>query len=223
MVRRLALLAVLALTACSAQPDTTPAPTPSATPTVVPLTATQATKAALQAADLPKGWEGAVAVDPTPTPGLRGQYDPPECLVFRHPTDLLGTPATAVRAHYFLRPELPTVDEFVWSWPTQLGTVMPDLVGQLPRCRQYSMIDTYKQAYHWTAKQLPVPGVRDCLVLRYDATPSDEDDVPFADYMAYVVRGSAVVNLEAGGDGITDATFTQLVIKAVARLDAVVG
>ncbi|WP_157996411.1 hypothetical protein [Kribbella sp. VKM Ac-2569] len=46
--------------------------------------------------DLPKGWGGKAAVDLTPTPGARGQYDPSECLTFRHPTDHLGKPATAV-------------------------------------------------------------------------------------------------------------------------------
>ncbi|MFD7160936.1 hypothetical protein ACFV9C_40575 [Kribbella sp. NPDC059898] len=133
MKRALTLLAVLALTACTAQ-TTPPTPSPTPTPTVVPLTVGQAKEAALTVADLPKGWDGGVAVDPTPTPGYRAQYDPPECLVFRHPTDILGDPVTAVLGQYFTRDPQQSVTEWVQSWPTQVGTLVPELAGRFAKC-----------------------------------------------------------------------------------------
>ncbi|MDX2971780.1 hypothetical protein [Kribbella solani] len=124
VMRRLVVVVVFAVAACSGQPGDDIDPvvgTPSTKP-VVPLSMAQATKAALLVRDFPKGWDGGVAADPKPTPGYRGEYDAPECLAFRHPTDLLGTPTTAVRGQYFIREKFSSVTELVWSWPTRLDS-----------------------------------------------------------------------------------------------------
>ncbi|WP_350274792.1 hypothetical protein [Kribbella sp. HUAS MG21] len=217
-VRRLALVAVLLLTACTNQADL---PTPTPTPTVVPLTVAQATQAALRVSDLPKGWDGGVAVDPRPTPGPRGQYDPAECVAFRHPTDPLGKPTTAVRGQYFTRQPLQTVTEFVWSWPTEPDSLVPDLVSGLGKCSSYTMVAPDEEKYRWAATRLPVSGLSNGLALRYDASTESGEPAAFVIYSAYVVRGGTVVYLEVQGETITDAVFAQLVSKAVARLDAV--
>ncbi|MFF0343163.1 hypothetical protein [Kribbella sp. NPDC004875] len=222
MVRLLALVAVLTLTACTTQPDT-PAPVPTLTPTVVPLRVNEAMKAALVVSDLPKGWDGGVAVDPTPTPGVRAQYDPPECLTFRHPTDILGKPATAVRGQYFTREQLQWVTESVWSWPTQLDKFISDLTSQFTKCSKYTMVPPGQETYYWVAKQLPVQGLTNAFAVRYDTSISEDGIDAISDYVAFVVRGGTVVELDAEGDEITDTVFIQLVRKAAARLDAAAG
>ncbi|GAA1555912.1 hypothetical protein GCM10009804_10970 [Kribbella hippodromi] len=219
------VVAAFALTVagCSGQPEDDIDPvvgTPSVTP-VVPLSVAQATKAALLVSDLPKGWDGGVAADALPTPGYRGEYDPPECLVFRHPTDLLGTPTTAVRGQYFIREPGASVTEFIWSWPTRLDSFVADLTALLPKCSKYTMVSSDKVKYTWTATRLVVPGVAGAFALRYRSSAPDGDPIPVM-YTAYVVRGGTIVDLEAD-IGFTDATFSRLVAKAAARLNAAVG
>jgi hypothetical protein len=218
--RRLAFLLVLTLTACTTHP-VPPAPTPG--PTVVPLTVTQATKAALEVADLPRGWDGGVAVDPEPTPGSRAQYDPPDCLTFLHPTDTLGRPTTAVRGQYFTRQPLQSVTELVWSWPRRLDTFVPDIAQRLVKCSNYTTTASDRVKYRWVAKQLPVSGLAGGIALRYDVSTADDGASQFAEYAGFVTRGGTVITLDASGDTITDAVFERLVSKAAARLDAVVG
>lgn len=221
MKLQVALLAVLTLTACTAQ--VTPPPTATPPPTTAPLTVAQAKKAALLVADLPKGWDGGVAVDPTPTPGYRGQYDPPECLVFRHPTDILGGPATAVRGQYFTRDPRQSVTEFVWSWPTQVRTLVPELTDRLAKCSTYTLVGPDQVKYELAISRLPLHGSAEAIALRVNtAAPAAADPIA-PQYFGYAARGGTVINIEGWGETLTDAVFAQLVSKAAARLDAAVG
>lgn len=225
MVRRLALLAVLALTACSAQPNT-PAPIPSATPTVVPLTAAQATKAALRITDLPKGWEAGVAPDPIATLGIPIKYKPVECQLLR---DALQNPAspptTSIRGHYLLRADNPNDDkvaaEVIASWPTSQLPLLRRIAEALPHCATFAG-SIEGESFNLFARQLPMAGLRDGIVLRF-GDPNDPK-LKSGAWRAYVVRGGTVLGLTAGSDTFsTDAAFARFVTTAVARLDAVVG
>ncbi|MER7245767.1 hypothetical protein [Kribbella sp. NPDC000426] len=110
--------------------------------------------------------------------------------------------------------------EFVWSWPTRADSVVPDVTSGLAKCTKYTMAINH-ETYRWAAKRLPVRGVADGIALRFDASiDGDSSDVVL--YVAYLVRGGTVLDLEASGERITDAVFTQLVSKAAARLNAAV-
>ena len=225
MIRRLALVAVLTLTACTNQPAT-PSPAPSPTPTVHPLTVAQATKAALRLADLPKGWDGGVAEDPTPrrptvTPAPdRAEYEPAECrAVVGSPMTGLGVPATAVRGQYFVREPLQSITELIYSWPTTQVPLVERVADALPRCTRVTVLSSVRTKFSITAKQVRVPGLEDGIVVRTQFTENDTRNSTFTGYDAVVVRGGAVLWLSTGA--MTETAFTQLLTKAVARLDAV--
>ena len=222
MLRRPALVAVLALTACSTQADP---PTPAPTPTVLPLTVAQATKATLLVTDLPKGWEGGVAPDPTPTLRLPITYNPARCRLLRDPLRDRGTPTTSVRGQYFLRGGSPSDDkdatEVIASWPTSQLALLREITGAVPLCKTYGgSLDG--ETFKMFARQLSVSGLRDGIVLRF-GDPADPK-LKSATYSAYVVRGGTVLALRADSDTFTsDAAFTQFVTTAVNRLDAAIG
>ena len=105
---------------------------------VVPLTVAEATKAALRVSDLPKGWDGGVAPDRTPTLGLPVTYDPAECQVVRDPLRDGGTPTTIIRGQYLLRANNPSDDkvvtEVIASFPAAQLPLVRDIAEVLPRC-----------------------------------------------------------------------------------------
>ncbi|MFF0271695.1 hypothetical protein [Kribbella sp. NPDC004536] len=222
MLRRLALVAVLALTACTAQPDP---PTPSPTPTVVPLSVAQGTKAALTVADLPKGWDDGVAPDPIPTLRLPITYTPAECRLLRDPLRDRATPATSIRGQYFHRAADQNVDkdatEVIASWPTPQLSLLRQIAAALPRCKTYAgVLDG--ESYRLFARELPVPGLRDGIALRF-GDPNDPT-LKSGTYSGYVVRGGTVLALRADSDTFTtDAAFIRFLTTAVARLDAAIG
>jgi hypothetical protein len=83
------------------------------------------------------------------------------------------------------------------------------------------MVATDQQRYRWVATRLPVRGLSDGIALRYDASADAGGGDAFVVYVAFVVRDGTVAYLDAQGETITDAVFTQLVSRAAARLDAV--
>lgn len=215
MVRRFAIVAVLLLTACTHQVDDV-TPTPSS-PTLVPLPVAQASKAALAVADLPKGWDGGVAPDPSPTVASEVKYEPADCWMVRDPMRDLGVPATAIRGQYFIRvADNPiSVTEFIYSWPTSRLPVVQRIAETLPRCATVSGTWYDGETFRITPRQLPVPGLTDGIVIRTGTAKS-------AAYAAYVARGGTLLKLTADSDSYpTDAAFIQLLNAAVARLDAV--
>ncbi|WP_166680548.1 hypothetical protein [Kribbella sp. VKM Ac-2566] len=113
--------------------------------------------------------------------------------------------------------------EWVWSWPTRLDTVVPDITSQFAKCSSYTMVATDGGKYRWVAKRLSVPGLTGGIAIRHDTSMADYAVVEAVVYVAFVVRQGTVVGLEAQGETITDAVFTQLVGKAAARLDAAMG
>lgn len=222
MVRRLALVAVLALTGCTTQ-DHPPTPTP--TTTVVPLTVAQGTKAALTVADLPKGWDGGVAPDPIPTLRLPVTYNPAECQVLRDPLRDRKTPTTSIRGQYFHRAADQNVDqdatEVLASWPASQLPLLKQVADVLPRCQTYGGT-LAGESFRLFARQLPVRGLRDGIVLRFG--DPDDPKLTSGSYSAIVVRGGTVLALRAGSDTYpTDAAFVRLTMTAVARLDAAIG
>ncbi|TCC08674.1 hypothetical protein [Kribbella soli] len=214
MKRGLAVVAVFLLTACNSHTDNA-TPTPSQ-PTVVPLPVAQASKAALTVADLPKGWEGGVAPDPTPTLTNPVTYDPEDCWMVRDPMRDLGVPATAIRGQYYLRvgDNSISVTEFIYSWPTPRPPVVQRIAANVTRCATITgTVDG--ETYQISARQLPVPGLKDGIVTR-------SGDAKSAGYAAYVARGGTLLKLTADSDTFpTDAAFVQFLKTAVARLDAV--
>ena len=71
-------------------------------------------------------------------------------------------------------------------------------------------------------RQLPVPGLRDGIVLRFGG--ADDPTLRSTSYTAFVARGGTLLGLRAGSDTFTtDAAFVRFATRAVARLDAVVG
>lgn len=223
MLRRLALVAVLAaLTGCTTQQDP-PAPTP--TPTVVPLTVAQATKAALRVSDLPKGWEGGIASDPIPTLRLPITHDPAACRLLRDPLRDRETPTTSVRGQYFLRGYSPSDDkdasEVIASWPSSQLPLLRNITDALPLCKTYGgSLDG--SSFKLFARKLPVPGLRDGIALRFG--DPDDPKLKSGTYSAYVVRGGTVLALRADSDTFTtDAAFVEFLTTAVSRLDAAIG
>ncbi|WP_131462868.1 hypothetical protein [Kribbella speibonae] len=202
-----------------------PAATAPPVPTVVPLTVAQATKAALLVSDLPKGWEGGVAPDRTPTIGLPVTYDPAECRVVRDPLRDGGTPATIIRGQYLLRADNPSDDkvvtEVIASFPADQLPLVRDIAEVLPRCGVIAR--TLEGLTSKTfVRQLPVPGLRDGVVLRFG--DADDPTLKSDSYTAFVARGGTLLALRAGSDTFTtDAAFARFATTAVARLDAVVG
>ncbi|MEV4264063.1 hypothetical protein [Kribbella sp. NPDC049584] len=215
------MVGVLLLSACAHQADDT-TPTPSS-PTVVPLTVAQASKAALTVADLPKGWEGGVAPDRTPTLGLPITYDPADCQLLRDPLRDRETPSTTIRGQYFLRADSPSDDkvvtEVIASWPASQLPLVRNIVAVLPRCATFGGAlegETFKSF----ARQLPVPGLRDGIAIRF-GDPKDRK-LTSESYRAYVARGGTLLTLRAGSETFpTDAAFVRFVNTAVARLDVV--
>ena len=61
------------------------------------MTVAQGSKAALTVADLPKGWDGGVATDPTPTLANQLKYEPADCWMVRDPMRDLDVPAAFVQ------------------------------------------------------------------------------------------------------------------------------
>lgn len=225
MKRGLALVVVLALTACTAPPDTPgPTPSPSPTPTVLPLTVAQASKAALPVSGLPKGWDGGVAVDPRPvTEKSKTQFEPADCeLVAGNPMAELGTPATAVRGQYFVREPSQSITELIYSWPTTQLPLVKRIADALPRCTKVTTISSVRTTARHTIKQVRIPGLKDGIALRTESVEADTPDYPFVSYEATVVRGGTVLQIfDYRGTSTTEAAFAQLLTKAVARLDAV--
>jgi hypothetical protein len=215
------LLSVLLLTACTQQTEKT-TPTPSQ-PSIIPLSAAQASKAALAIADLPKGWEGGVAADRTPTLGLPITYDPAECQLLSDPLRDGETPATTVRGQYFLRADSPSDDtvvtEVIASWPALQVALVRDIVAVLSRCATFSGA-LEGETFTSFARRLPVPGLRDGIAIRF-GDPKDPK-LTSEYYRAYVARGGTLLTLRASSETFpTDAAFIQFVNTAVARLDAV--
>lgn len=221
MHRRLAFLLVLTLTACTTHP-VPPGQTPT---TVVPLAAAQATKAALRVSDLPTGWEGGVASDPIPTLRLPITYNPAACQLLRDPLRDREPPTTSVRGQYLLRAKSPNDDkdatEVIASWPAPQLPLLREIAQALPRCTTYAgTLDG--QTFKLFARQLPVRGLREGIVLRF-GNP-DDPKLKSITYSAYVVRSGTVLALRADSDTFTtEGAFVQLLTTAVARLDAVVG
>jgi hypothetical protein len=220
------LVAAFTLTACTAQPST-PSPAPSPAPTVVPLTVAQATKAALRVADLPKGWDGGVAEDPTPrrptpTPAAWTEYEPADCrIVVGDPLTGLGVPATAVRGQYFVREPLQSITELIYSWPAPQVSLVDRVADTLPGCARVTGTSSVRDRFSIMAKQVRVPGLEDGIAVRSEIVMADTPDNPFVDYDAVVVRGGTVLRIRSSSHALTDAAFGQLLTKAVARLDAV--
>lgn len=219
MLRRIALVAVLALTACSPEPDP-PAPKPAPTPTVVPVTIAQATKAALLVSDLPKGWEGGVASDPTPTLRSSVKYEPEDCWRVRDPTR--GAPVAAVRGQYFIRvnDNPVSVTEFIYSWTAPQLPIVQRISETLQRCAAFTATPDEGETFRVSLRRLEAPGMRDAIVLR-----TDYPEPPKAIwYVAYVARNGTLLKLIGDGRAFSsDAAFVQLATTAVARLDAAVG
>ncbi|MER7245766.1 hypothetical protein [Kribbella sp. NPDC000426] len=221
-MRRIAAAVVLLLvTACSAQ---TVQPPP-ATPSVVPVA--QASKAALTLADLPKGFEGGVAPDPSPAVNDGIQYEPGDCWVVRNPMRVLGAPASSVRAQYFVQARDPMnnqdVQETISSWTTSAAPLLQRITEGLPGCPTVTgtWVVSLKEPYRVAVRQLSVPGLKDGIVL--GAGFANTTFKPLS-YSAYVVRGNTLLTLQAHNDTFpTTASFTALLVKAVARLDAVVN
>jgi hypothetical protein len=179
--------------------------------TVVPLTVAQATKAALRVSALPKGWDGGVAVDPSPVVGSRGEYAPAECVGILHPLDQAGTPDTAVRGQYFTRQPQQWVTEQIYSWSTDQGEVVRRLADLSTTCASFDLTSPSDHAKsRWTVKRLPGQEI----LLRFEST-DEGSGPPTVAYIAYVVRGGTVMSLEAQGDTFTDAVFTRTVEKAI--------
>jgi hypothetical protein len=220
LVRRLAAVAVLLLTACGNQADT-PAPSPSATPTIVPLTVAQATKAALTVADLPKGWEGGVAPDPTPTLSTPVKYSPANCWIVRDALRDSGAPTTAIRGQYFTRKNdnSQSVTEFVYSWPKSQLPLLHRIAGTLPQCGTVTGTWYEGESYRISVRQMAVPGLKNGIALRIG--DPDDPKATSVGYSAYVARGGTLVRLNTDSAVFTDATFSEFLTKAVARLDAV--
>lgn len=217
----------LAVGSCAGKPeraDTLPdADGPSQV--VVPLTVAEATKAALRVSDLPKGWEGGVAPDRTPTIGLPVVYDPAECKAVRDPLRDGGTPTTIIRGQYFLRATTPSDDkvatEVIASFPTPQLPLVQHIAEVLPRCE--TVRRTLEGETSTTfVRRLAVPGFRDGIVLRFG--DADDPKLRSTSYTAFVARGGTLLGLRAGSDTFTtDAAFIRFATTAVARLDAVVG
>ncbi|NUS00790.1 MAG: hypothetical protein HOV67_36695 [Kribbellaceae bacterium] len=183
---------------------------------------TQATKAALLVTDLPKGWEGGVASDPTPTLRSSVKYAPENCWQVRNPTRDRGAPASAVRGQYFIRVgDNPiSVTEFIYSWTTPQLPIVQRISEILPQCAAFTATWYGGETFRASVRQLSVPGLRDGIVLR-----TDYPDPPNATgYVAYVARGGTLLELEGANDTFTgDGAFVRLVTTAVARLDAAIG
>ena len=219
-MRRLTLVAVLALAACGQQVDN---PSPSPTPTVATLTVPQATKAALTLADLPKGWDGGVAVDPSPIAGAgTTQYEPADCgIVVGDPLRGLNAPATSVRGQYFVRQPLQGITELIYSWPTSQLSIVGKIAEALPHCTTVSGTMLVRTKLRMTVKEVRVPGLKDGIALRTELIDSDTPDHTFVLHTATVIRGGTVLRIFGVSDTFpTDAAFARLLTKAVARLDA---
>lgn len=192
---------------------------------VVPLTVAEATKAALRVSDLPKGWDGGVAPDRTPTLGLPVTYEPAECQVVRDPLRDGGTPTTIIRGQYLLRANNPSDDkvvtEVIASFPAAQLPLVRDIAEVLPRCETVARTLEGMTSKSFV-RQLPVPGLRDGIVLRFGG--ADDPTLRSTSYTAFVARGGTLLGLRAGSDTFTtDAAFVRFATRAVARLDAVVG
>jgi hypothetical protein len=233
MRHHLLLAAALTVTtaACSHQTPT-PTPTSPSTPPVVPLSVADASKAALRVSDLPKGWDGGVAPDRLPTPGVTTQYenggtkyDPAECrIVAGSPLADLDNPATAVRGQYFVRDPQQSVTELIYSWPSSERDLVQRIADKLPRCAEVNAVNAAQNKVSLATKRVPVPGLKDGIVLRFEISDPDVPNQTFVDHTGVVVRDGTVLVLEASSDSFrTDPAFARFLTKAVTRLDAVVG
>ncbi|MET9276072.1 hypothetical protein [Kribbella sp. NPDC003557] len=133
----------------------------------------------------------------------------------------LGVPATAVRGQYFVREPLQSITELIYSWPTTQVPLVERVADALPRCTRVTGMSSVRTKFSITAKQVRVPGLKDGIVLRTQFTDDDTPNFTSTDYDAVVVRGGTVLRLWASTGTMTDTRFTQLLTKAVARLDAV--
>jgi len=225
VVRRFALAAVLlfSATACATQSDnTSPTPSSPSTTPVVPLPVAKASTAALRVQDMPKGWDGGVALEPSPnTPGTT-QYDPAECRIIRSPLEQSGKPVTAIRGQYYVREPGDSMTELIYSWPTDQLPLVRRISDALPGCSSVNATRFDHTEFSFVVKQLPVPSVKDGITLRFVLTDRDYPNQNFVQYTSYVVRDGTVLILYVGDTFPSDATYAQFLTKAVARLDAVV-
>jgi hypothetical protein len=129
----------------------------------------------------------------------------------------------AVLGQYATKEPEQSITERVRSWPTRMDALVPDVIARFAKCSSYTLVATDNQKYRWVAKRLSVPGLTDGIAIRYDTSMAGYDIGEAVVYVAFVVRQGTVVGLEAQGETITDAVFTQLVGKAAARLDAAMG
>jgi hypothetical protein len=175
--------------------------------------------------DLPKGWEGGVAPDRTPTIGLPVTYDPAECQAVRDPLRDGGTPTTIIRGQYLLRANIPSDDkvvtEVIASFPASQVPLVKHIAEVLTRCDTVTRTLEGETSKTF-ARQLPMPGLRDGIVLRFG--DADDPKLTSSSYTAFVARGGTLLGLRAESDTFTtDAAFARFATTAVARLDAVVG
>ncbi|MFD3406721.1 hypothetical protein ACFWUU_38905 [Kribbella sp. NPDC058693] len=187
------------------------------------MTVAQATKAALTLADLPKGWDGGVAVDPSPSPGAATtQYDPADCqIVVGNPLRSLDAPSTSVRGQYFVREPLEGITELIYSWPTTQQPLVQRIATALPHCTTVKGTTSLRTGFSMTVKEVQMPGLKDGIALRTEMVDADTPDRIFVLHSATVVRGGTVLRIFGVSDTFpTDAAFAQLLTKAVARLDA---
>jgi hypothetical protein len=229
-MRSLALIVVfvLAVGGCGSQVDLgdeQPGPTSPAVSQapVVPLSAAQSLAAALTLKDLPAGWDGGAAADPylgTEVNGPPGVFEPAECSVVLHAQDELGKPLIAMRGSYFLRAESQSILQNVGSWPERQLSLVQKVTDALAGCTRFKVTAALVHIEtSFVSKRLSLPGLADAVAVRLDGT----SDVAFTVYVVYVVRGGAVLRLQADGESFTDADVVRTASKAVARLDAAVG
>jgi hypothetical protein len=167
-----------------------------------------------------------VAPDPIATLGIPIKYNPAECQLLRDPLrSPASPPTTSIRGHYLLRADNPNEDkvvtELIASWPASQLHLLRRITEALSHCATYAG-SIEDESYKLFARQLPVAGLRDGIVLRF-GDPKDPK-LTSGTWSAYVVRGGTVLALRADSDTFnTDAAFARFVTTAVARLDAVVG
>ncbi|GAA1555922.1 hypothetical protein GCM10009804_10980 [Kribbella hippodromi] len=102
------------------------------------------------------------------------------------------------------------------SWPESQVERVQGIVTALPRCATTTVKYTYSTSdtYRMSVRKVGVAGLKDGVALRVD------DGISWG----YVARGGTLMKLIAESRTTpTDAAFGQLLVKAVARLDAVAG
>ena len=184
-------------------------------------------KAVVTVADLPKGFQGGVAPDPSPAVEDGIQYEPADCWVLRNPLRILGAPVSSVRAQYFVQDRDPRnnqeVTETISSWTSSASPLLQRITEGLPGCPTVTgtWVVSLKEPFRVAVRQLPVPGLKDGIVL--GAGFANTAFKPLS-YSAYVVRGNTVLTLQSHNDTFpTTTAFAAFLLKAVARFDATVS